>query len=201
MSGDPPSFNGACQDTCTAVEVEANTVTFRGALGFVEGNSTTVAVLPGIAVAFAVVIATTCTSYDTEFVSPVMMDSSSNCEVSASVHVVHVDDRASRYDTSYFVNVPPPSCAFVNGIQETVSAASWGTAIRACTAFAAVAGVSAVDGLDAGPVPAEFIADTVTVYAVPFVSPDTVQASGEAEGEHAVVETAVPPPTGVAVTW
>ena len=36
------------------------------------------------------------------------------------------------------------------------------------------AGVTAFDADDTGPVPTEFVADTVKVYEVPFVSPGTV---------------------------
>ncbi|HEY5152038.1 MAG TPA: hypothetical protein VIJ23_19940 [Mycobacterium sp.] len=35
-------------------------------------------------------------------------------------------------------------------------------------------GVTAADAAEAGPVPIAFVADTVNVYAVPFVNPDTV---------------------------
>jgi len=51
------------------------------------------------------------------------------------------------------------------------------------------AGVTAFDGFDAGPVPFAFVAVTVNVYAVPFVSPltriglplpDTLKPPGEA---------------------
>ena len=41
-----------------------------------------------------------------------------------------------------------------------------------------VAGVTALDGLLAGPVPTLLVAVTVKVYVVPFVSPVTVHASG-----------------------
>jgi hypothetical protein len=36
-------------------------------------------------------------------------------------------------------------------------------------------GVTELEGSDAGPAPAEFVAVTVNVYAVPFASPVTVQ--------------------------
>jgi hypothetical protein len=39
---------------------------------------------------------------------------------------------------------------------------------------ARAAGVTLLEGLDAGPVPAAFVAVTVKVYAVPFVNPVTV---------------------------
>ena len=49
-----------------------------------------------------------------------------------------------------------------------------GVAANAPTANAAVAGVNAVDADEAGPVPAELIAATVTVYSVPLTSPEIV---------------------------
>jgi len=49
----------------------------------------------------------------------------------------------------------------------------------ACVAVTLDDGVTWFDGPDAGPVPAEFVAVTVKVYAVPFASPVTV--IGEAE--------------------
>ncbi len=40
-----------------------------------------------------------------------------------------------------------------------------------------VAGVTLLDGKEAGPVPTPFVAVTVNVYAVPFLRPFTVQES------------------------
>ena len=60
---------------------------------------------------------------------------------------------------------------------------------------AVAAGLTEDDALDAVPVATEFVAVTVKVYAVPLVKPVTV--IGEALP---VAVTAVPPPTGVAVT-
>ena len=57
------------------------------------------------------------------------------------------------------------------------------------------AGVTALDAVEAVPVPAELVAETVNVYPVPLVRPVTV--IGE---EVPVAVTGVPPPTGVAVT-
>ncbi len=44
----------------------------------------------------------------------------------------------------------------------------------ACVAVTLDDGVTWFDGEDAGPVPAEFVAVTVKVYAVPFARPGTV---------------------------
>ena len=60
---------------------------------------------------------------------------------------------------------------------------------------AVAAGLTEDDALDAVPVATELVAVTVKVYAVPLVKPVTV--IGEALP---VPVTAVPPPTGVAVT-
>ena len=57
------------------------------------------------------------------------------------------------------------------------------------------AGVTVEDAVEAVPVPTELVATTVKVYAVPLVNPFTV--IGE---DVPVAVTAVPPPTGVAVT-
>lgn len=54
-----------------------------------------------------------------------------------------------------------------------------------------VDGVAAEDADDVGPLPAAFVARTVNVYAVPFVSPVT---------EHGLVEQIAVAPPGDAVT-
>lgn len=72
-----------------------------------------------------------------------------------------------------------------------------GAADKFCTAYAAVAGVSAVDDVEAGPVPAELIAEMVTAYAVPFVKPVIVHG----DDVHDVDVTNVPDGLGVATIW
>jgi hypothetical protein len=57
------------------------------------------------------------------------------------------------------------------------------------------AGVTAGDALEVVPVPTELVATTENVYAVPLVRPVT-----EMGDDVPVAVTAVPPPTGVAVT-
>jgi hypothetical protein len=57
------------------------------------------------------------------------------------------------------------------------------------------AGVTADDALDVVPVPTELVATTENVYAVPFVRPVTVMGV-----DVPVAVTALPPPTGVAIT-
>ena len=61
------------------------------------------------------------------------------------------------------------------------------------------AGVTAVDGLDSGPVPTAFVALTVNVYAVPFVSPVTVALVAGGDPVTVVGVCAVDPIYGVIV--
>jgi hypothetical protein len=63
------------------------------------------------------------------------------------------------------------------------------------TPGAVVAGVTADDAVEVVPVPTELVATTENVYAVPLVRP--VTSIGE---DVPVAVTAVPTPTGVAVT-
>jgi hypothetical protein len=53
--------------------------------------------------------------------------------------------------------------------------------------------MTAVDGVDAAPVPAAFSAVTVKVYATPFVRPETTHWSGPLDHKHCA-------PPGDAVT-
>ena len=63
------------------------------------------------------------------------------------------------------------------------------------TPGAVVAGVTADDALEVVPVPTALVATTENVYAVPLVNPFTVIGD-----DVPVAVTAVPPPTGVAIT-
>jgi hypothetical protein len=72
--------------------------------------------------------------------------------------------------TVYDVTLPP-----AGAVQLTEAAP--GPAVAAVTALGApgtAPGVTALDGEDAGPVPAVLVAETVNVYVVPLVSPVTV---------------------------
>jgi hypothetical protein len=60
-------------------------------------------------------------------------------------------------------------------VHETVTCALPATPVTPVGAPGMVAGVTALDGDDAGPVPTALVAVTVKVYEVPFVSPVTVQ--------------------------
>ena len=53
------------------------------------------------------------------------------------------------------------------------------TAVGAPGAVAALTGTTALEAAEAGPVPTAFVAVTVNVYEVPFVSPVTVAESVE----------------------
>jgi len=70
-----------------------------------------------------------------------------------------------------------------------------GAADSARTAKGVETGVIALEGDEAGPVPAELIAATVTVYSAPLTNPLIVQG----EDEQALVDTTVPVPVGVAI--
>ena len=85
----------------------------------------------------------------------------------------------------------------VNAVHVNATVVSPGVAASAPTAYAAVAGVSALDAPEAGPVPAELMAATVTVYSVPLTNPGIVHG----EVVHDVSVTVAPAPVGVATTW
>lgn len=85
--------------------------------------------------------------------------------------------------------VAPPSLAGAEKL--TVARALPATAVTAVGAPGKVRGVTAFDGLLAGPVPAAFVADTVNVYVTPLLSPTIVNGL-------AVPLTVAPP--GLAVT-
>src|SRR5918912_1152678 len=74
-------------------------------------------------------------------------------------------------------------------VHEIVADASPAVAVTAVGAPGTVAGVTLLEASEAGPVPTAFVAVTVNVYAVPFVSPVTV----------AVVGTSVLPTGGLTV--
>jgi hypothetical protein len=79
----------------------------------------------------------------------------------------------------------------VGALQDTVARPFPAVAETPVGAPGAVAGVTALDGDEAGPAPAPLVAVTVNVYAVPFVKPETVNGLAE--------PVAVAPP-GEAVT-
>lgn len=73
--------------------------------------------------------------------------------------------------TVYMVIALPPLDG--GAVHVTVACVSPGTALTAVGAPGAVAGVTAGEGKDAGPVPTVLAAVTVKVYAVPSTRPDT----------------------------
>jgi len=62
----------------------------------------------------------------------------------------------------------------VGAVQVTTALVFPGVAVTDVGAPGGAAGITAADGADAGPVPMAFVAVTVKVYAVPFVSPTRV---------------------------
>jgi hypothetical protein len=74
---------------------------------------------------------------------------------------------------------------------DTEAWVSPGVALTLVGAPGSPAGVTAVDGVDAGPVPAALVAVTMNVYGVPSVSPVTA---------HGLAEHVVVAPPGYSVT-
>ncbi len=66
----------------------------------------------------------------------------------------------------------PPS--FAGAVHVTVAEASPAVADAPVGASGMVIGVTALDGIDAGPVPAALVAVTVNVYVVPLARPENV---------------------------
>jgi hypothetical protein len=89
------------------------------------------------------------------------------------------------------IALPP----FTGAVQLTVAWPSPAAATTLLGAPGAVGalGVTAFEGLEAGPLPTEFVAVTVNVYAVPFVRPGTT-----ADVASPLTRTTAPP--GDAVT-
>lgn len=76
--------------------------------------------------------------------------------------------------------------------RDTGAAADEATGMRA-------SGVTGTDGADAGPVPASLVADTVNVYATPFVRPLTIPLSAGGDPITVLPTSAVAPARGVIV--
>jgi hypothetical protein len=68
------------------------------------------------------------------------------------------------------IALPP----FGGGVHDTVAWALPPVAVTPVGAAGTLAGVTALDGAEAGPAPTAFVATTVNVYVVPFVSPATM---------------------------
>jgi hypothetical protein len=67
----------------------------------------------------------------------------------------------------------PP--VLTGAVQETATEVLPGTPVTAVGAPGTVAGVTAADGVESGPVPVPLVAVTVKVYESPLVNPVTVQ--------------------------
>ena len=81
----------------------------------------------------------------------------------------------------------------------TAAAPTPATAVGAAGAPGTVAGVTALDAAEAGPVPTALVAATVKVYAVPFVNPDTVVEVAGGLPDTVTGVCAVTPMNGVTV--
>ena len=81
----------------------------------------------------------------------------------------------------------------------TVAEAFPATADGAEGAPGTVAGVTGDEADEAGPVPAALVADTVKVYAVPFVNPNTGAEVAGGLPDTVTGDCAVPPINGVTV--
>ena len=81
----------------------------------------------------------------------------------------------------------------------TVAAPSPATAVGAAGVPGTVAGVTALDPGEAAPVPTALVAETVKVYAVPLVKPDTVVEVAGGLPDTVTGVCAVTPMNGVTV--
>ena len=90
----------------------------------------------------------------------------------------------------------PPSAG---ADQLTVADPSPATAVGAAGAPGTPAGVTALDPGEAGPVPTALVADTVKVYAVPLINPDTVVEVAGGLPDTVTGDCAVTPINGVTV--
>jgi hypothetical protein len=79
---------------------------------------------------------------------------------------------AGLTDTVYPVMLAPLS---LGAVQETlIDPSAWSVAVTPVGAAGTVAGTTAGEDADEGPIPATLVADTVKVYELPYVSPPMV---------------------------
>lgn len=161
----------ACAFPAIAATLEG---TLGPAAGITAAEAAEAAELP------TVFVATTRNVYDVPLVSPVT--------VQLTPEVEHV--RLPGVDVTVYEVTGSPFAT--DAVHDTVDEASPRAAVTPVGAEGAAAGVAELDGADAAELPAAERAMTVTVYAVPFVSPVIAQVT-------AVVVVHVRPP-GVAVT-
>jgi hypothetical protein len=157
---EPPSLAGGVKVT-VACALPAVAVPMVGAPGTVAGVTLLDADDAGpVPTAFD---ANTVNVYAVPFARPVTVHGDV-----AQVPVCPPDDVAV-----YDVMVEPPLLA--GGVKVTVACALPAVAVPIVGAPGTVAGVTLLEAEEAGPVPTAFVAVTVNVYAVPLVSPVTVQ--------------------------
>ncbi|HET7549055.1 MAG TPA: hypothetical protein VFJ86_14890 [Usitatibacter sp.] len=189
--GAPPSLAGAVKVT-VAWALPAVAVPIVGAPGTVAGVTLFDAADAGpVPTAF---VAVTVKVYAVPFVSPLTV-----MEAHGAAHdpVMPEGEEIAVYE----VIGDPPSLA--GAVNATVACALPRVAMPMVGAPGIVAGVTLLEGAEAGPVPTALVAATVKVYAVPLASPFTVmEAHGAAhdpvmpEGEEvAVYETIGEPPS------
>jgi hypothetical protein len=188
----PPLDAGADHDT-VACPFPGVAVTFEGAPGTVAGV-TAFDAADWVPVPIALVAATL-KVYDVPFVSPVTA-----VVVAGGLPVTVVTGWAvvPMYGVTVYdvIGLPPLEAGAVH---DTVACPAPAVAVTPVGAPGAAAGVTALDAADAGPVPAEFVAVTVNVYAVPFVSPVTLAVVAGGLPVTVVVGCAVAPMYGVTV--
>ena len=190
----PPFSRGSDHEMVAPRGVVSDPPTPTGSEGTVRGTVDTTVVLPTIADWFAVVIVTICTSYSVPLTSPVNVCVFVDTDVTSWVDDTGQDEPATRSRSSNRVNGPPPRSS--GAIQSTIRVPLPALAAALRTANAAVAGVIAGDAADAGPTPIELMAATVTSYSVPFSSPPITHG----DDEQPLLDTATPPPVGVATS-
>ena len=162
MIADPPLLAGAVNVTL-ACALPAVAVPMVGAPGTVAGV-TLLDVLDAGPVPTALV-AVTVKVYAVPLVSPLTV-----IDVHGAVQLPVIPDGDEV--AVYAVIVEPPSLA--GAVKATVACALPAVAAPIVGAPGGPRGVALLDALDAGPVPTEFVAVTVNVYAVPLARPPTV---------------------------
>ena len=159
---DPPLLAGAMKETeaCALPPVAVTPVGGPGTVaGVTEFDGADAGPVPTEFAAVTVKV------YEVPLVSPV-----TTCVVEVLPALVSTPPAGFEV-TVYPVIAAPPLLA--GAVKETVACALPPVAVTPMGAPGTVAGVTEFDGADAGPVPAELLAVTVNVYAVPLVRPVT----------------------------
>jgi hypothetical protein len=192
VSALPPFDTGADHDT-VAWPFPGVAVAFDGAPGTLAGvTAFDAADCDPVPIAF---VAATLKVYDVPFVSPATV-----VVVAGGLPVTVVTGCAvvPMYGvTVYDVIALPPFDA--GAVHDTVAWPEPPVAVTFVGAPGAAPGVTGLDAAEAGLVPTEFVAFTVKVYAVPFVSPVTVAVAAGGLPVTVVAGCAVVPMYGVTV--